>query len=79
MVNNWEGHIGVDREEQGCECVQDLSAQSGNDPDTALKRDLVMQDNDVECKIVKKRPFFPLIWSCKATCKFYTVVHSVFF
>lgn len=58
MEDNWEGHKGVDRGEQGWECVQDLAAQSGNDPDTVLKRDLVMRDNDVECEMVKKRPFF---------------------
>lgn len=58
MVDNWEGHMGVDRGEKGCECVQDLSSQSGNDPDTVLKRDLVMRDNDVDVRDGEEETFF---------------------
>lgn len=69
--------MGVDRGEKGCECVQDLSSQSGNDPDTVLKRDLVMRDNDVDVRDGEEETFFLLIWYCKTTCEFYNVVHSV--
>lgn len=36
IEDNWGGDMGADRGERGRECVKDLSAHSGNDPDTTL-------------------------------------------